>query len=58
MSIDEAELMVSDCENRDRRLTEWEREFLTSLRQRLANGREPSEKQDEILNRIWDKVTS
>lgn len=58
MSIDEAELMVSDCENRDRRLTEWEREFLTSLRQRLANGREPTEKQDEILNRIWDKVTS
>lgn len=58
MSIDEAEQMISDCENRDRRLTEWEREFLTSLRQRVANGQEPTERQDEVLNRIWDKVTS
>lgn len=58
MTIDEAELMISDCENRDRRLTEWEREFLTSLRQRVASGRESTERQDEILNRIWDRVTS
>lgn len=58
MSIDDAEQMISDCENRDRWLTEWEQEFLTSLRQRVASGRESSERQDEILNRIWNKVTS
>lgn len=58
MSIDDAEQMICDCENRDRWLTEWECEFLTSLRQRLSMGKETSERQDEILNRIWDKVTS
>ncbi len=49
--------MIEDCEKRDSRLTDWEKQFVDSLSGQLANGRRPSPKQIEVLERIWDKAT-
>ena len=56
-STDEALQMISDCEARESRLTEWEAGFIDSLSKQLDRGRSLTEKQDETLNRIWDKAT-
>ena len=56
-STDEALQMISDCEARESRLTEWEASFIDSLSKQLDRGRSLTEKQDETLNRIWDKAT-
>ena len=37
-------------------LTEWEQSFLESVRQQFARKGEVSEKQYEVLERIWKKV--
>lgn len=54
---DEYLQQIEDCVNRESRLTEWEVEFLDSLTRQLENGRRPSVKQIEVLDRIWEKAT-
>lgn len=53
-----AATMIEDCENRCEKMTEWEVTFIDSLKHQLArSGGSPSPKQEEILDRIWEKVT-
>ena len=54
---DEHVQMVTDCENRESKLSDWERSFIDSLRNQLDRGRTLSAKQIDILNTIWEKVT-
>jgi hypothetical protein len=49
--------LVEDCENRESKLSEWERDFIDSLKRQLEAGRSLTVKQDELLNVIWDRVT-
>ncbi len=56
-TTDEALQIVADCEARESRLTEWEGEFVDSIRRQLERGRTLTERQDETLSRIWDKAT-
>jgi hypothetical protein len=49
--------MVTDCENRESKLTDWERTFIDSIRGQLERSRPLSEKQRETLDRIWERVT-
>jgi hypothetical protein len=39
----------------DAKFSEWERGFITSVARQVAQGRKLSEKQKQILERIWDK---
>jgi hypothetical protein len=39
----------------DPRFSDWERGFITSLARQVNQGRKLSEKQKQILERIWDK---
>jgi hypothetical protein len=55
---DEYLTMIEDCEKRESRLTEWEVEFIGSIRSQLENDRPLTEKQTETLDRIWDRVTA
>lgn len=55
---DEYLTMIEDCEKRESRLTEWEVEFIASIRSQLENDRPLTEKQTETLDRIWDRVTA
>lgn len=54
---DEHLTMVTDCENRESKLTDWERTFIDSIRSQLEASRPLSEKQRETLDRIWERVT-
>ena len=49
--------MLEDCESRESRLDIWEVAFIDSISKKIEMGRRLTKKQDETLNRIWDKVT-
>lgn len=54
----EHEDMIDDCLARDSKLTAWERGFIHGLHERLDAGREPTERQAEVLDKIWERVTA
>ncbi len=51
---EEQDDMINDCTLRNSRLTEWESNFLDSLQHQSYPL---TVKQDEILTRIWERVT-
>jgi predicted neutral ceramidase superfamily lipid hydrolase len=53
----EQEQMVVDCENRESKLSDWERTFIDSISRQLQQGKTLSEKQDAQLTKIWERVT-
>lgn len=53
----EHEQLVKDCEEREERLTDWERNFIDSLSYRLAQDKGLTPPQIEILESIWERVT-
>jgi hypothetical protein len=55
---DEYDQMLSDCAARRQALSAWEREFVESLQQRIARGRDLTPKQCETLDKLWERVTS
>lgn len=50
-------ILINDCEQRESRMTDWERTFIDSMKQQLERGRHPSQKQIESLDRVWERVT-
>ena len=59
MSTDteEQRILINDCLNRISKLTDWESRFVANLRIRLEANKPLTEKQDELLNEIWERVT-
>lgn len=55
---DEYITLLDDCEQREERLTEWERSFVDSLRAQIVEGRRPTPKQIEALDRAWERATA
>lgn len=55
---DDTEQLIEDCENRESRLTDWERSFIDSIKRQIAAGRTLTDKQSDSLDRIWERVTS
>ena len=49
----ECQEMIDDCMERESRLSEWEANFLESIENQLAKKGDLSDKQKEILERIW-----
>ena len=47
---DEYMELLDDCEQREDRLTDWERGFVDSLRSQLEKDRRPSAKQVDTLD--------
>jgi hypothetical protein len=54
---DEYMQMITDCENREGKMTDWERGFIDSLKKWIEGGSRPTPKQIERLDEIWEKVT-
>jgi hypothetical protein len=57
MANEEYIQMVEDCMKRDTKLTDWESNFIDSLSNWLGAGKSLTEKQEQILDRLWEKVT-
>jgi hypothetical protein len=55
---DEYLRQIDDCERRESRLTDWERNFLDSLRRQIEGGRAPTVKQIESLDKTWERITA
>jgi hypothetical protein len=54
----EAQTLIDDCIARESRLTEWEREFVSSIQSQIAEGKTLTRKQVARLAETWDRVTS
>jgi len=50
------EQMLGACEDFTERLTDWERSFIESIREQFDGGGSLSERQTEVLERIYCKV--
>jgi len=50
--------LIEDCEKRESRLSEWDREFIDSIKKRLADGKPLTPKQVEKLDEIWERATA
>ena len=58
MPLTELEMTDEIIEIADEICSEWECEFLESIREQLVNGRELSPKQKDILERLYEKACS
>jgi hypothetical protein len=54
---DEHITMIEDCENRESKLTDWERSFIDSVSKQVTDGRPLSPRQADTLDAIWERVT-
>ena len=57
INTEEQRTLINDCLNRISKLTDWESRFMANIRIRLEANKPLTEKQDELLNEIWEKVT-
>lgn len=49
--------MVEDCETREERLSDFERTFIDSIGKQLRDGKGLSQKQIDLLDEVWNRVT-
>jgi len=54
---DDVPVMIEDCMNRESKLSEWEAEFIDSLDSQLREGNSLTQKQQEKLEQIWERIT-
>lgn len=54
---DEQAQLLEDCETREEKLSDWERNFIDSIGKQMAEGHSLTDKQVERLEEIWEKVT-
>lgn len=50
--------LLDDCDERESKLTDWERGFCDSLRKQITDGRRPTQKQIDALDRVWERATA
>lgn len=50
--------LIEDCEARESRLSEWDGQFLDSIKRQVGEGRHLSPKQIEKLDEIWERATA
>ena len=55
---EESLTLIADCEHRSERLSDWEANFIDSLRRQIEDGRRPTANQAEALDKIWQQATA
>jgi hypothetical protein len=48
--------LISLCEDNEDQLSEWERNFISSIKKQLTEKQTLSEKQIDILQKVSDKI--
>lgn len=56
--VEDYKAMIDDCLVREKKLTEWETEFMESLEEQITEKDFITEKQIDVLNRVWERVTA
>lgn len=49
--------LIQDCIDRESKLSDWERNFIDSISNQFIKTGGLSDKQAELLDKIWEKVT-
>jgi hypothetical protein len=57
VSNEEYQQIVEDCINRESKLTDWERGFISNINDTLDADDGLSATQAEILEGIWERIT-
>lgn len=57
-SEEDIDPMISDCEKRQSKLTDWEVNFIDSISKQRGGGRSLTVKQIASLDQIWKRVTA
>lgn len=57
-SEEDIDPMISDCEKRQSKLTEWEVNFIDSISKQRGDGKSLTTKQINSLDQIWKRVTA
>lgn len=50
--------LIEDCEKRAERLDDWSLSFIDSLGRQIAAGQQPTQKQVDKLDEIWERATA
>lgn len=50
--------MIDDCENRESRLIDWERDFISAMADWSDKGRSFTPKQADLIEMIWENATA
>ena len=57
MGDDDIPTMIEDCMNRESKLSDWEAGFIDSLDSQLRGENSLTQKQQEKLEQIWERIT-
>jgi len=55
--VEETQEMIDDCNARYEKLSEWEENFVDSVEKQLEERGYLSDKQLQILEKLWERVT-
>lgn len=50
--------LIEDCEARESRLDDWQRQFIDSIRRQLERGQRLTRQQQEKLDEVWEHATA
>jgi len=54
---DEINMMLADIEQRESKLSDWERSFVDDISTKLGRGGSLTSGQDNKLQQIWERIT-
>lgn len=57
MNPDDIDQLIEDCERRSDKLTDWEAQFVDSIRRQFDERGSLSPKQIEKLEEVWERIT-
>lgn len=55
---DEILTLIHDCQNRSKKLNDWEKDFITNIEHYYRKKGSLTESQKETLDKLWEKATS
>jgi len=55
---DEILTLINDCQNRYKKLNDWEVDFLGDIEHRYRKKGSLTDAQKETLDKLWEKATS
>jgi hypothetical protein len=58
IDMSDAPDLITDCEQREERLNDWQRSFIDSIGRQIAESRPLTPKQYEALSDIWAAATA
>lgn len=56
--MDEVLILIRDCQNRLKKLNDWEKDFIRDIENQYRKRKSLTKAQKETLDNLWEKATS